>query len=398
MEFNALFHAIYRCYGDEEDMVSFFRTFFTYMTEMPEEKPPKETDFRKIERASRKIIDPAADLSDTQIKNYIKRKPSKKFLRQIIKRFDAVSLENFFNEVSDGGAFLVIEEFKEVIPDINEMNFDQKLTDYVTEMVYQLAECKRPTPSALASAKKESDDLKDRYGEHLLAESENICCFPGCSRPLVITEPHGGVQKLYEITRIDAKKDAHIDNLVALCPHCHARYSMNPDSADVKELKRIKALKSSLLRMQQGLSADILEKNLSLVIKRLANLKVSENAEIIYDPVHVREKIDEKTDRLFYRSVIRFVQDNFLALHGILQDAHRNGELDVEVLRLQVKTLYLKNKKKTQSEVFHSIAKKFEQTTKADPLYCQIVVAYFVQSCEIFEAQGTQGGGYAIAQ
>lgn len=398
MEFSALFHALYRCYGDEEDMVPFFRTLFTNMTEIPEDEKPKETDRRKMGRASRKIADPVAELSDTQVKNWIKRKPAEKFLRQIIKRFDAVTLEEFFDEISEDGASLVVKEFGPVIPEINKLNFTQELTDYVTEAVYQLAKCKRPTASALAPVKKESDEWKGLYGDHLLAESENICCFPGCSRPLLVTDSNGGAQKVYEIAQIDTKKDAHINNLVALCPNCHARYSMNPDNADTKELKRIKALKASLLQMQQGLSADVLEKNLLHVIKRLANLKVSENAEIIYDPVHVREKIDAKTDRLLYQSVSRLVQDNFLDLHNILQDAHRNGDLDVEVLRLQVKTLYLKNKNKAPSEVFSAIVEKFAQTTKADRLYCQIVVAYFVQSCEIFEAQNVQGGVYAVAQ
>lgn len=398
MEFSALFHALYRCYGDEEDMVPFFRTLFTFMTEVPEAEKPKETDPRKMGRASRKIADPVAELSDTQIKNWIKRKPTEKFLRQITKRFDVEGLKDFCAEISDDGALLVIKDFKPIIPDIDKDNFAEKLTDFITDMVYQLAKRDRPTSSKLEPAIKVSANLKQRYGEHLLAESESVCCFPGCSRPLLLTTADGGITKVYEVAQIDAKKDARIENLIALCPHCYANYSLNPDSADVRELKRIKALKSGLLRIQQGLSADVLEKNLSHVIKRLANLKVSENTEIIYDPAHVREKIDAKTDRLLYQSVSRLVQDNFLDLHDILQDAHRNGDLDVEVLRLQVKTLYLKNKNKTPSEVFSAIVEKFAQTTKADRLYCQIVVAYFVQSCEIFEAQSVQGGVYAAAQ
>lgn len=46
----------------------------------------------------------------------------------------------------------------------------------------------------------------------------------------------------------------------------------------------------------------------------------------------------------------------------------------------------LKKAKKTNMEIFNEIVDKIHRVTLQENTYCQIVVAYFVQSCEVFDA------------
>ena len=46
----------------------------------------------------------------------------------------------------------------------------------------------------------------------------------------------------------------------------------------------------------------------------------------------------------------------------------------------------LKKAKKTNMEIFNEIVDKIHRVSLQENTYCQIVVAYFVQSCEVFDA------------
>ena len=41
--------------------------------------------------------------------------------------------------------------------------------------------------------------------------------------------------------------------------------------------------------------------------------------------------------------------------------------------------------KKTKAEIFNEITEKIHRVSLQENIYCQIVVAYFIQSCEVFD-------------
>ena len=46
----------------------------------------------------------------------------------------------------------------------------------------------------------------------------------------------------------------------------------------------------------------------------------------------------------------------------------------------------LKKAKKTKVEIFNEIAQKIHKVSLQEDIFCQIVVSYFIQSCEVFDA------------
>ena len=66
----------------------------------------------------------------------------------------------------------------------------------------------------------------------------------------------------------------------------------------------------------------------------------------------------------------------------------KRGEIDYDEIQDQMKALYrrLKKTKKSREEIFNEIVEKIHRVTLQEALYCQIVVSYFIQSCEVFDA------------
>lgn len=45
----------------------------------------------------------------------------------------------------------------------------------------------------------------------------------------------------------------------------------------------------------------------------------------------------------------------------------------------------LNQQKKSKEEIFNEIAKKLSKVSLMDQIYCEIVVAYFIQLCEVYD-------------
>ena len=82
--------------------------------------------------------------------------------------------------------------------------------------------------------------------------------------------------------------------------------------------------------------------------------------------------------------------DYFLAvkIKEIMMSLDKRGEIDYEEVQDQMKAIYrrLKKAKKTNMEIFNEIVAKIHRVSLQEDTYCQIVVSYFVQSCEVFDA------------
>ena len=69
-------------------------------------------------------------------------------------------------------------------------------------------------------------------------------------------------------------------------------------------------------------------------------------------------------------------------------NADKRGTIDYDELQDQMRAIYkrLKKAKKTNTEIFNEITNKIHKVSLQEEIYCQIVVAYFVQSCEVYDA------------
>jgi len=217
----------------------------------------------------------------------------------------------------------------------------------------------------------------------LLLEVHNKC--PLCHDPLVKSIKEQSIRK-YQITKIDAEKGRVSHNKIALCVSCAlehqvTRVEIAEELADVKE----EALKYS--HFQEKMAKVSLEFEIRDVILELVN-RVShiEQATFKLDVMKLDEKIlpenvfllsNLKADVLKY---YRFIE-NMLSKANIYEDV----ALDMRKAYQQIQKVY-----PAQDDVAYYLSDWiFSKTNLFKPAHrraCDIIVAFFVQNCEVFDA------------
>lgn len=131
-----------------------------------------------------------------------------------------------------------------------------------------------------------------------------------------------------------------------------------------------------------------LEKGVVGVLKKIKNLKEKDLATASLDPKKIQQKLTPTDNMVLYVTINAYVTAYYVRLREIMTNADKSGLIDYEVLQDQMKAIYrrLKKAKKTNVEIFNEITEKIYKVSLQEEVYCQIVVSYFVQSCEVFDA------------
>ena len=83
-----------------------------------------------------------------------------------------------------------------------------------------------------------------------------------------------------------------------------------------------------------------------------------------------------------------YVDTYYVTLKDIIISADKRGEIDYDEVQDQMKALYkrLKKANKSKVEIFNEITEKVHKVSLQEDIYCQIVVAFFIAKCEVFDA------------
>lgn len=236
----------------------------------------------------------------------------------------------------------------------------------------------------------------------LLAEAGYEC--PTCHAPLVdyiktTAVKRYGIVSLYpaEITGHEAEFEGIIpplrrdafDNRIALCRDHAEEYFVAPTREDYIKLRDIKDRMTANYALKSDVNDMALEEEIQAVLFGLFG-DINENSlvELPMDALRIDQKIlpenhllknDETTRVLRYYN---FINDMFATME-------RDGTGDFELIASEVNTVYLKldNGSLSQEEIVNYIAEWIKNKSQVGGKYiraCHIVVAYFIQNCEVF--------------
>ena len=101
-----------------------------------------------------------------------------------------------------------------------------------------------------------------------------------------------------------------------------------------------------------------------------------------------KKKVVPEDDVSLYIMVNNYVNTYFIRIREIMINLDKRGEIDYDEIQDQMRAIYKKLKKANKSKllIFNEITEKVHRATLQDPTYCQVVVSYFIQSCEVFDA------------
>lgn len=130
-----------------------------------------------------------------------------------------------------------------------------------------------------------------------------------------------------------------------------------------------------------------LEKEIISVITKISKLNEKDLADALLDPKEIKQKLDPAKGAAIYYTVKGYVSVYFFRIKEIIINLDKGNVIDYEEIRDQMHTLYRKLKKanKSRLEIFNEITDKIHRVSLQDNLFCQIVAAYFIQSCEVFD-------------
>lgn len=374
MEFKTLFPILKKYLADDADVPCFFRELMAMVTTVTEE-----------EWGSSK--DPSTKAKDETLRTYAKRGISQKLAKAIVYRLTPEVLVERINEKSETVRTLLASDLRGYDNSLNAKNVASQIATWITEIVQTSAGLVQQNELKKQKQQQAETELRKKYGYYLLNEVSHYCPFPGCGRPLTISKD-GKAADVYCVSIIEKNKAPEVRNLLALCPQCYATYSIDDNPKIFKELLNVKKIletRSQTLSLIEDLP---LEKGIIRAIGKIKKLNERELADASLDPKEIKQKLKPTDNIVLYHTINLYVTTYFVKIKEIMMNLDKRGEIDYEEVQNQMRAIYrrLKKAKKTNMEIFNEIVAKIHRISLQEDIYCQIVVSYFVQSCEVFDA------------
>lgn len=375
MEFKEFFSMMKNRISDGADVPYFFKNLIAMITDVAEDEwgTPK---------------DPSTKLSkESTLRSYAKRGLSQKFAQSIVYRLTPEIFIDSLNTRPVAVLELLADDYRPIDSTVNSETVASKLSDEFVDIIRKAAGLVQQTELERQKLQQLELELRGKYGDYLLNEANHVCPFPGCGRLLVVTK-YGKATNLYHVGLIDKKKAPAVDNLLALCPRCYATYSIDENAKVCKELIGVKKILVGHQQSIQLLDDLPLEKGIVGVVSKVKNLKEKDLADASLDPKEIKQKLNPSDNMALYIAVNTYVTTYYVRLRTIMMNADKRGEIDYDEVQDQMRAIYkrLKKAKKSNVEIFNEIAQKIHKISLQEDIYCQIVVSYFIQSCEVFDA------------
>lgn len=361
--------------SDGADVPYFFKDLVAMITDVTEDEwgTPK---------------DPSTKLSkESTLRSYAKRGLSQKFAQSIVYRLKPEMFIASLNTRPVTVRQFLADDFRPYDSTADASNIASKLAEVFIDIIRSAAGLVEPTELEKQKLQQAEQDFKNKFGDYLINEANHVCPFPGCGRSLVVTNA-GKAANLYNVGLIDKKKAPTVENLLALCPHCYATYSIDDNAKICKELNGVKKILVAHQQSVQLLDDLPLEKGIVGVISKVKNLKEKDLADASLDPKEIKQKLKPADNMALYITVNTYVTTYYVKLREIMMNADKRGDIDYDEVQDQMHAIYkrLKKAKKTKVEIFNEIAQKVHKVSLQEDIFCQIVVSYFIQSCEVFDA------------
>jgi hypothetical protein len=227
----------------------------------------------------------------------------------------------------------------------------------------------------------------EKYGLRLFVEAGAFCPNDDCDEPLYF-EKHGKSEYSFIPTSINPEDSPlDFDNLIALCPKCSDYYSQSPSDDEIRRMSEIKASIKSEAASQEIASDVRIESGIRLVLQRIATAEDAALIDLSYTPQMVINKItgDNKALR---RKVLSNVVTYFGFVGSVFRELNDEGQLRFDKVAVQIKNCDISENEdgRSQPEIFAALVNWLQRMTNEDTVSCEVVISYFVQSCEVFDA------------
>lgn len=377
MLFKEVIHAIHPYLMKDADVPEFMRNFIQMICNIPEE-----------EWYTRRDPSSKESYTDASLRKFYTSGPSKKLAKKMLSR---LTKDNFIESIHEPNREDVVLDglanaIKPFTDGVTKENVGAELFELLKRSLEEIVDPTLENTRREQEARNKSNLLKGKYGSGLLDDCNSTCSMPGCSHHLQKLADDGRSNPDYEILVINEKKSPSYQNICAVCHDCFEKYILKHTAKERKELESVKKLQMDARDARSTISEIDIDEGIKNVIESLANLKPNTMTSLNYEPTFIANKIDENANFLLAETVKNYVTKFFFSINKVMQNLSRQNQYPDELVRAEIKTICnrLEMKGLSQIEIYENISRHLNRITKQNIIYCNIVVCYFIQSCEVF--------------
>lgn len=377
MLFKEVIHAIHPYLMKDADVPEFMRNFIQMICNIPEEEW-----YTKRDPSSKESY------TDASLRKFYTSGPSKKLAKKMLSR---LTKDNFIESIHEPNREDVVLDglanaIKPFTDGVTKENVGAELFELLKRSLEEIVDPTLENTRREQEARNKSNLLKGKYGSGLLDDCNSTCSMPGCSHHLQKLADDGRSNPDYEILVINEKKSPSYQNICAVCHDCFEKYILKHTAKERKELESVKKLQMDARDARSTISEIDIDEGIKNVIESLANLKPNTMTSLNYEPTFIANKIDENANFLLAETVKNYVTKFFFSINKVMQNLSRQNQYPDELVRAEIKTICnrLEMKGLSQVEIYENISRHLNRITKQNIIYCNIVVCYFIQSCEVF--------------
>ncbi len=179
-----------------------------------------------------------------------------------------------------------------------------------------------------------------------------------------------------------------LNNLIAVCPVCHSKFD-NPRTTD--EYMKWYSIKQKLLynaNLRESFSLFNIEEELKYVLEKLDDEATEEHlVQLSLNSLKIDQKANDTLPYAIKRSIKNDVVDYFDYIRKTFLEMDKTTPRKFDTLASQVKSFYLKCSQtcSEQDQLFAILVDWLDEKTEHySKRACEIVIAFFIQDCEVF--------------
>ncbi|BCZ48468.1 hypothetical protein psyc5s11_45350 [Clostridium gelidum] len=179
-----------------------------------------------------------------------------------------------------------------------------------------------------------------------------------------------------------------LNNVIAVCRKCHKQFDTPRTVEEYKKWYRIKQKLVQDIERKNTYQLFNIEAEIKIVLEKLNNPNSeSELIHLSYESLKIDVKANESLSYIIKRTIKSDVVDYFDFIKRLFIEINKVTPYKFETLASQIKVFYFKCMQINQSQdyVYGALVDWiYEKTDCYSKRACEVVVAYFVQDCEVF--------------
>ncbi len=195
------------------------------------------------------------------------------------------------------------------------------------------------------------------------------------------------IEVLENALRLDSDVNS-IKNVIAVCPKCHTQFDNPRTLEEYNKWYFIKKKLLSVAELKNSFSLFGIEDEIQIVLNKLNDEDIEQQlVQLSLDSLKIDEKVNHTLPYAIKRSIKNDVVDYFDYMKRLFSEFDKLTPNKFDTLASQVKSFYLKCSQtcSNQSQLFITLVDWLdEKTENYSKRACEIVIAFFIQDCEVF--------------